>query len=146
MFFRIGVLKSFTNYTRKRLCWSLIFKKLQRQSFTDTFRNRFFYRTPPVAAFKNAHHIISSTLKRLGGLIWLPVVFRKMFLLKRVWNPGFFVTFNTTISHIYHENFIEIPYIFQKIWRISLSVLAIFIDFLDFLSFPCYKETNDVSL
>ena len=31
MFFKIGVLKDFTNYTRKRLCWSLIFKKLQAE-------------------------------------------------------------------------------------------------------------------
>ena len=56
----------------------------------------------------------------------------------------FFLDFNIIISHIFPENFIEIPQVFQKIWRLSL--LSIFINFLDFLTFPCYKETYDVSL
>ena len=29
MFFEIGVCKNFANFTRKHLCWSLLFKKLQ---------------------------------------------------------------------------------------------------------------------
>ena len=29
MFFKIGVLKNFANFTGKHLCWSLFFKKLQ---------------------------------------------------------------------------------------------------------------------
>ena len=37
MFFKIGVLKNFVNFTEKHLCWSLF--------------KTFFYRTPPVAAF-----------------------------------------------------------------------------------------------
>ena len=57
----------------------------------------------------------------------------------------FFVTFNV-ISHIFPESFIEIFQVVHKIWRFSSSVLAIFINFLDFLTFPCYKETNDVSI
>ena len=60
--------------------------------------------------------------------------------------PWFFVTFNIIISHIFPENFIGIPQVVQKIRRISLSTLAIFIDFLKFLSFPCHKEANDISL
>ena len=44
-----------------------------------------------------------------GRSIWpLPVVFRKMYLLKRGWNTVFFVTFNIIIRHIFPENFIEI--------------------------------------
>ena len=44
-------------------------------------------------------------------------------------NPWFFVTFNIIISHTFPENSIEIPEIVQKIWTISLSILAIWIDF-----------------
>ena len=61
----------------------------------------------------------------------------------------FLVTFNIIISHIFLENFIEIPQVVQKILRISLSILAIFINFinfLNFLTFLCFKGTNDVSL
>ena len=61
-------------------------------------------------------------------------------------NPWFFVTFNIIISHIFPENFIEIPLVAQKIWRFFPSILTIFIDFLDFLTNPCYKETKDDSI
>ena len=39
----------------------------------------------------------------------------------------FSVAFNN-ISQIFREKFIEIPYAFQEIRKMSLSVLAIFID------------------
>ena len=64
---------------------------------------------------------------------------------KRV-KPWFFVIFNTIISHNFPENFIEIAQVVQKIWRFSPSILTIFINFLDFSTFPCYKETNKVSI
>ena len=54
-----------------------------------------------------------------------------IYLLERV-KPCFFVTFNIILSHIFLENFIEILEVVQKIWRISLSILTIFINFLDF--------------
>ena len=63
--------------------------------------------------------------------------------------PWFFVTFNITISHIFSENFIEVPQVAQKIRRFSPSILTIFtifIDFSDILTFPCYKETNEASI
>ena len=60
--------------------------------------------------------------------------------------PCFFVTFNIISKHIFPDNFIGFPQVVQKIWRNSLSILAIFINFLDFLTLPCYKETNDISL
>ena len=66
MFFKIGVLKSFANFTGKHLCWSLFLKNLQAEglqlhkSKTPTevffcevckiFKNTFSYRTPPVTA------------------------------------------------------------------------------------------------
>ena len=63
--------------------------------------------------------------------------------------PWFFVTFDIIIIHIFPDSFIEIPEIVQKIRRISLSILAIFVNFhqlFNFLIFSWYKETNDVSL
>ena len=74
-----------------------------------------------------------------------PCFTKKMHLLKRGWNSAFFVASNVW-SPIFPENFIEISQVVQRIWRISLSILAIFIFFfLNFLTFPCYKETSDVS-
>ena len=61
----------------------------------------------------------------------------------------FFVAFNIIISHIFPENFTEICQIVQKIWRLSLPILAIFINFhqfFDFSRFPSYKETSETSL
>ena len=62
MFFKIGVLKNFPNFTGKQLCWSLFLTKFftnfikntPTQVFSceicKTFKNTFFDRTPPVAA------------------------------------------------------------------------------------------------
>ena len=66
MFFKIGVLNSFPNFTAMHLCWGLFLKSLQaeclqlylKKSSTqvfscevcEIFNNTFFYRTPPVAA------------------------------------------------------------------------------------------------
>ena len=57
--------------------------------------------------------------------------------------PWFFVTFNNIISHIFPKNVIEIPQVVQKIWRFSLSMLTIFINF---MTFPYYKETDGNSI
>ena len=54
--------------------------------------------------------------------------------------PWFFVTFNTIIGHTFPEYFIEIPQV------VSSLILTIFVNFPDFLTFPWYKETNDVSI
>ena len=45
-----------------------------------------------------------------------------------------FCDFNIIRSHIFPENFIEIPLVVQKIWRFSFSILTNFIDFSDFLT------------
>ena len=66
MFFKIGVLKSFANFTGKHLCWSLFLKNLQAEGLQlylkkcltqvfscevcKIFAKIFFYKTPPVAA------------------------------------------------------------------------------------------------
>ena len=39
------------------------------------------------------------------------------------------MTFNIIIRHFFPENFNKIPQVFQKLWRISLSILTIFINF-----------------
>ena len=66
MFFKIGVLKSFENFTGRHLCWSLFLKNLQtgglqlylkrdfKQLFScevcESLKNTFFNRTAPVTA------------------------------------------------------------------------------------------------
>ena len=55
------------------------------------------------------------------------------------------MTFNI-ISHIFPENLIETYRFVHNVRRFSSSTLTIFIDFLDILTFPCYKETNDVRI
>ena len=68
------------------------------------------------------------------------MVFRKQYLLKRGWNTGFFVTFNIIIRHIFPENFIEIPQVVQKIWRISLSAKLFFNKAAALRSVPLIKK------
>ena len=68
-----------------------------------------------------------------------PVVLWNIYLLRRgEWNLGFFMIFNIIISHIFSENFIEISQVVQKLWRISLSILDIFINFHQFSGFFLY--------
>ena len=52
--------------------------------------------------------------KQLGGvkLTPCPMVFQKMYLLKRWWN--FFVTLKIMLKHIFPENSIEFPQVIQK--------------------------------
>ena len=84
------------------------------------------------------------TLKWLGGQFDFLCSFSKNVSFREKVKPCFFVTFKIIISHIFTENFIETPEVVQKIWRFSLSILTIFINFSDFLTIPCYKETNNV--
>ena len=79
LFFKIGVLKNFANFTGEHLCWSLFLTKF----FTDVIKNTptqvfsceiskifkitFFHRTPPVAA----------SVKRDSNTRCLPVEFAK---------------------------------------------------------------------
>ena len=62
LFFKIGVLKNFANFTGEHLCWSLFLTKFFTDFIKNTptqvfsceickiFKNTSFYRTPPVAA------------------------------------------------------------------------------------------------
>ena len=78
-----------------------------------------------------------------------PCGFSKTVYSKERMKPWFFSAFNITLRHIFPKKFIEFPEVVQKIWTVSLSILAIFIhfpNFFDFLTLPCYKETNVVSL
>ena len=52
---------------------------------------------------------------------------------------AFFVTYNIIISHGFPENIV------QKISRICSLISTIFVNLMDFLTFPYYKETNDVT-
>ena len=46
-FFKIGVLKNFTNFTGKHLCWNLFLIKLQAEAF-NFIKNIFHHRCFPV--------------------------------------------------------------------------------------------------
>ena len=70
---------------------------------------------------------------------------KKVFSRERV-KPCFFVTLNIIISHVFPENFIEIPQVVQKIWIFSPSILTVFIDFSDFSHFVVVKKTNAVNI
>ena len=61
-----------------------------------------------------------------------PCGFSKNVSFKERVKPWLFWTFNIIISHIFSEIFIEVPQVVQKIWRLALSILAIFIIFHQF--------------
>ena len=84
------------------------------------FQERFFYRTP---------------LDDCLTLTPPPCGFSKIVSSEETLKPWFFVTFNIILKHIFPENFIEFPQVVQKIWRISLSILVIFINFPPFFGF-----------
>ena len=71
-----------------------------------------------------------------GGSVNPPCGFSKNVSSKGRVKPWLFVTFNIIIIHRKYEEFICQYYLYS----------LIFIDLLDFLTFPCYKEANDVSL
>ena len=51
-----------------------------------------------------------------------PYGFSKSVSSKESVKPSFFVALNIIIRHIFSENFIEIPQVVQKLWRISVYV------------------------
>ena len=81
-------------------------------------------------------HTSFLTLKRLGGVQIdpPPCGFSKNVSSKDRVKPCFIVAFNITLKRIFPENFIGFSKVVQKIWRNSLPILAIFINFLDFLT------------
>ena len=84
-----------------------------------------FLRLSMLILFFSRKFILILTLKRLGGQSDTTLWFSKNASSKERAKPWFFVTFNIIISHIFPENFIEITVVVQKIWRISLSILAV---------------------
>ena len=78
-------------------------------------------------------HIL--TLKRMAGQFDPSCGFSKNASCKERVKPWSFVTFNVIIRRIFPGNFIEISQVVQKLWRISLSILAIFINFYQFFGF-----------
>ena len=77
------------------------------------------------------------------GWIWIslsPGSFSKNSSSRERVKPWFFDDF------WYYHTSLQIPQNVKKISRFSPSILTIFIDSLDFLTFPCYKEINDLSI
>ena len=90
IFFKVGVLKIFANFTGKHLCWSLasLLKKTPTQVFSceiyKNFKNNFFYRTPLVAVIKRSISLrkkgLSATLvKNLTHFFIAPSSFKAVF-------------------------------------------------------------------
>ena len=78
------------------------------------------------------------TLKRLGseqgegGQLDTPLWFFKNCIFLTEGETLVFYDFYIIIRHIFPENFIEIPQVVQKLWRIPLFILAIFNNFYQF--------------
>ena len=93
MFFKIGVLKNFENFTRKHLCWSLFLIKLQDCNFIKEAPHRFF----PVKFAKSlrthfsTEHLRWLLLKSKKFLIFSVFLYNyEAFCLKHVaYNPNF---------------------------------------------------------
>ena len=72
MFFKIGVLKNFANFSQKYLCWSLFLIKLKRDSdevafceICKNFKSIFYHRIPLVAASWYETNFFSKTTYNL---------------------------------------------------------------------------------
>ena len=70
-----------------------------------------------------------------GGQIDPPMWFFEKCIFYREGETLVFCDFYIILKHIFPENFIEFPQFVQKIWRNSLSILAIFINFHQFFGF-----------
>ena len=108
--------------------------------------------TSPIKALVYRLYLVYASKPAVWGQLPSPLPLpkkKKKFSSKEGVKTSLFVAFNIIINNIFPQNFIDIPHVFQKIGRIDLSILAIFINFhqfFGFLTFLCYKETNDVSL
>ena len=71
-----------------------------------------------------------------------PCDFSKNASFKERMKTCFFVTFNIILSHIFPENYIEFTQVVQKIWRVSVAILAIFINFFIFFIFWRFLVTK----
>ena len=96
----------------------------------------FFFCFCPCSASVFLKHFLIFNLNTLGESQFdSPCGFFKNVSPKKRLKPYFFVNFNIIISHILPKNFIEIPQVVQKILRLSMSILAIFINFHHFFEF-----------
>ena len=72
--------------------------------------------------------VINHQMAGEGVSLTPPYSFSKNISSKERVKPWFFVTFDITIRHIFPENFIEIPQVVQKLRKIFLPILDIFIN------------------
>ena len=75
--------------------------------------------------------VLLLTLKKLrvgrGGVNLIPLCgFSKNICYRERVKPWFFETFDIIISHIFPENFAEIPQVVQKIWKFPPSIFNYF--------------------
>ena len=88
-------------------------------------------------SFLYSQYFLKLTLKQLGEgqSDSSPVVFRKVCLLKRGWNPGSFVTFNIIVSHIFPENLLKLLKSFRRYEGFPWQYQPIFINLHQFFGF-----------
>ena len=122
-----------TSYNCAKWCSSTTYQKVNSSIVSKGAMNSFNEMFPLARVFPLA-------------VMHTPCSFSKNLFSRERVKPCCFVTFNIIVSHICPENFIEITQVVQNIWRFSSSILTIFINFLGILIFPCYKETNEVSI
>ena len=82
VFFKIGVLKNFANFTGEHLCWGLFLTKFFTDFIKNTptqvfsceickiYKNTIYYRTPPVAASFATLRTLFLT-EQSGGCFWM---------------------------------------------------------------------------
>ena len=134
VFYKKGILRNFSKFTRKHQCHSPIFNTVAGLRSAALLKMELCHGCFPV----NFNPCLPGWFKLTSPFGFL----KNVSSTERV-EPCFFVAFHIILKHSFPENFIEFPQVVQKIWRKSLSILAMFINFLnilDFLTLPCYKE------
>ena len=125
----------------KQIRWNSLFNSIHYNFWEETWKYKLvtvFLRTTSLKLghvnfeYKEIEHFLHPKMA-VGGSIWHPFLwFSKNVSSKERVKRWFFVTFNIIIRHIFPKNFIEILLVVQTLWRISLYILAIFINYHQF--------------
>ena len=113
MFFKIGILKNFSNFTANHLCWSLFLIKLQaiRRFFTENLRwlllefARMFFEWLDIQNFfiYNAYLVIWKVFTILGN--FFKIHFLKNFTtLSRIWRYPVYCLTNVQMASLYRSD------------------------------------------
>ena len=126
VFYKKGILRNFSKFTRKHQCHSPIFNTVAGLRSAALLKMEFCHGCFPV----NFNPCLPGWFKLTSPFGFL----KNISSTERV-EPCFFVAFHIILKHSFPENFIEFPQVVQKIWRKSLSILAMFINFPQYFGF-----------